>query len=75
MEFFNSIRQEIVNSLDENGQATPEIITKFQCCECNSWFDKSDIANYYVPVSIGGAPDVPKVRFICKDCYEGSLQL
>ena len=74
MEFFNSIRQEIVNSLDEDGQVTAEIITKFQCCECNNWFDKSGIANYYIPLSIGGVPDVFKVRFICRDCYEGSSQ-
>lgn len=73
-EFFDSIRQEIINSLDEKGNITSEVISKFQCCECNNWFDKSDIANYYVPISIGGAADIFKVKFICKNCYERSSQ-
>ena len=73
-EFFNSIRQEITNNLNEDGNITSEIISKFQCCKCNQWFDKSDIANYFVPVSIGGASDIFKVKFICKNCYKGSSQ-
>lgn len=73
MEFFNSIRlrQKSISSIDEYGKISyeSEIIGEFLCSECNKWFNESDIESYYIPCSISGVPDLAKIKFICKDCY------
>lgn len=68
MEFFNSIRSEIVNNIDLDGKIISEIIYKFQCDKCKNWFKFSDIENYYIPCSLSHVPNIHKITFMCKHC-------
>lgn len=70
MEFFDAIRQEIHYQWNADGSTTPVIVTKFECSECGAWLDKNYIENYIIPCTVAGTPDLPKIKFICEDCYE-----
>lgn len=50
------------------GQRVAIVDVEYKCEKCGKWFPKNQIANYNIPVSVAGVPEVQKSTFICNIC-------